>query len=97
MNQLQQAIDDCSKALKLDETCLKALLRRAKWYSELGLLEEAVYDYEKACKLDKSRGKRKISVIRLFVLEKSRFGTTRKWSLQKIRSGYSVISAFSAC
>ena len=56
MNKLQQAISDCSAALKLDEKYLKALLRRAKCHSDLNMLEEAVLDYEKACLLERSRG-----------------------------------------
>lgn len=47
---------DCSSALELDENYLKALLRRAKCYMELSDFEEAVRDYEKAHKMDKSRG-----------------------------------------
>jgi DnaJ family protein C protein 7 len=49
-------VADCSKALELDESYLKALLRRAKCYMELGDFDEAVRDYEKALKMDKSRG-----------------------------------------
>lgn len=56
MNKLQQAISDCSSALKLDEKYLKALLRRAKCFSDLNMLEEAVLDYEKACLIERSRG-----------------------------------------
>lgn len=47
---------DCSGALELDENYLKALLRRAKCYMDLGDFEEAVRDYEKASKMDKNRG-----------------------------------------
>jgi DnaJ family protein C protein 7 len=49
-------VADCSSALELDENYLKALLRRAKCYMELSDFEEAVRDYEKAHKMDKSRG-----------------------------------------
>lgn len=31
LNKLEQAIEDCSKAVKLDETYIKAYLRRAQW------------------------------------------------------------------
>jgi len=41
----------------LDEKYLKALLRRAKCYMELGDFDDAVRDYERALKMDNSRGK----------------------------------------
>lgn len=56
MNKLQEAISDCTAALKLDEKYLKALLRRAKCYSDLNMLEEAVIDYEKVVQIERSRG-----------------------------------------
>lgn len=31
LNKLEQAIEDCTKAVKLDETYIKAYLRRAQW------------------------------------------------------------------
>jgi len=57
LGRLNEAVADCSSALDLDENYLKALLRRAKCYMELGDFEEAVRDYERALKMDNSRGK----------------------------------------
>lgn len=56
LGKLNEAVEDCTAALKLDENYLKALLRRAKCYMDLEQFEEAVQDYEKTQKLDKSRG-----------------------------------------
>lgn len=50
-----EAVADCTSALKLDPKYLKALLRRAKCYMDLGEYEDAVKDYEQAVKMDKSR------------------------------------------
>ena len=47
---------DCTSALELDDNYLKALLRRAKSYMELEDYEEAVRDYERAHRMDKSNG-----------------------------------------
>lgn len=58
MNKLQEAVSDCSAALKLDDKYLKALLRRAKCYTDLNMLEEAVLDYEKVVQLERSRGEK---------------------------------------
>lgn len=55
LNQTKEAADACTKALELDENYVKALLRRAKCYTELGEFEDAVKDYEKLYKIDKSK------------------------------------------
>ncbi|KAF5305683.1 hypothetical protein FQA39_LY09172, partial [Lamprigera yunnana] len=60
LTKLQEAIADCTAALNLDESYLKALLRRAKCYMDTGEYEEAVHDYEKAFKMDKSRDTKKL-------------------------------------
>lgn len=57
LRRLNESVVECSEALKLDENYLKALLRRAASYMELEEFEKAVRDLEKACKLDRSRGK----------------------------------------
>lgn len=49
------AVADCTSALKLDDKYIKALLRRAKCYMDLGEYDDAVKDYEHAVKMDKSR------------------------------------------
>lgn len=55
INKLQQAIDDCNQAIKLDENYLKAYLRRAKCYMDMNMYEEAIRDYETVYKKDKTR------------------------------------------
>lgn len=57
MKKLKESVTECNEALKLDDSYLKAILRRAACYMELQEFEEAVRDYEKACKIDKNRGK----------------------------------------
>jgi DnaJ family protein C protein 7 len=54
MNKYNEAIADCNSAIDLDETYLKAYLRRAKTNMDLENFEEAVRDYEKIVKMDKS-------------------------------------------
>merc|ERR1712122_147879 len=48
-----ESIADCDKALELDPSYTKALLRRAKSYMETEQFEEAVRDYEKVHKGDR--------------------------------------------
>ena len=54
LNKLQESVDDCTKALELDENYTKALLRRAKSLMDLENYEEAVRDYEKAHRMDRT-------------------------------------------
>ncbi|XP_035672566.1 dnaJ homolog subfamily C member 7-like [Branchiostoma floridae] len=54
MNKLMQAIEDCTNAIRLDESYTKAYLRRAKCYTEMEQFEQAVSDYEKVCEQDRT-------------------------------------------
>lgn len=55
LTKTQEAIADCTDALKLDEGYIKALTRRASCYMDVGEYESAVADYERLIKLDRSR------------------------------------------
>lgn len=55
LSRLDQAVEDCTKAIELDEKYVKAYARRAATYKTLEQFEEAVRDYEQICKLDPSR------------------------------------------
>ncbi|CAH1125479.1 unnamed protein product [Ceutorhynchus assimilis] len=69
---LREAIADCTAALKLDDTYLKALLRRAKCYMDTEDFEEAVKDYEKAAKMEKSRENKRLLQEAKLALKKSK-------------------------
>ncbi|XP_059059239.1 dnaJ homolog subfamily C member 7 [Achroia grisella] len=55
LNQTIEAAKACTAALELDENYVKALLRRAKCHTELGNYQDAVKDYERLYKIDKSK------------------------------------------
>merc|ERR1711962_807806 len=55
LDRLEEAIQDCTKAIELDETYLKAYMRRAKCYNDTELYEEAVRDYEQIYKMAKTK------------------------------------------
>ena len=57
MGKIQEALNDCNQAIALDESYIKAYLRRAKCCTDLEKFEDAVRDYEKINKLEKNRGK----------------------------------------
>ncbi|ENN78715.1 dnaJ homolog subfamily C member 7 [Dendroctonus ponderosae] len=72
LTKIKDAILDCSSALRLDDTYLKALLRRAKCYMDIGEFEDAVKDYEKALKMDKSRENKRLLQEAKLALKKSK-------------------------
>lgn len=55
INKLNQAVEDCTTAISLNEDYLKAYLRRAKTYMELDMFEEAVRDYERVLRKEHTR------------------------------------------
>ncbi|XP_046722835.1 dnaJ homolog subfamily C member 7 [Silurus meridionalis] len=55
LKKLEQAIEDCTKAIKLDESYIKAYLRRAQCYMDTEQYEEAVRDYEKVYQTEKTK------------------------------------------
>lgn len=55
LNRHQASVDDCTKAILLDQHYIKAYQRRAKCYMDLEDFDDAVRDYETVCKLDKTR------------------------------------------
>lgn len=56
LGKLKEALGDCDRAIELDETYIKAYLRRAKICMDLEQFEDAVRDYEKVNKMEKNRG-----------------------------------------
>ncbi len=69
LGHLNESVQDCSAALKLDDKYIKPLLRRAKCYLDLEQFDEAVRDYEKAYKLERTSGIPLIHVIIIFYHE----------------------------
>ena len=55
-NELQKAVEDCSNAIKNDENYIKAYLKRAKLLMDMEQFEEAVRDYERIYKKQRTRG-----------------------------------------
>lgn len=72
LNQIEEAAEACTAALELDENYVKALLRRAKCYAELGNHEDAVKDYEKLYKIDKNKEHKQLLHEAKLALKKSK-------------------------
>jgi DnaJ family protein C protein 7 len=72
LGRLEQATEDCTNAIKLDENYIKAYLKRAKCYIDASMYEEAVRDYEKAYKMDKCRENKQLLQDAKLELKKSK-------------------------
>lgn len=65
MENNEEAVSDCSKAIELHSTYTKALLRRAQTYEKMEKLDEALADYQKVLELDPSSWEARQACMRL--------------------------------
>lgn len=72
INKLNQAVDDCTTAISLNENYMKAYLRRAKSYMDLEMYEEAVRDYERIWRKDRTRENKRLLDQAKLELKKSK-------------------------
>lgn len=71
LGKLKEALGDCDRAIELDETYIKAYLRRAKICMDLEQFEDAVRDYEKVNKMEKNREYKRLLHEAKLALKKS--------------------------
>lgn len=71
LGKLKEALGDCDRAIELDETYIKAYLRRAKINMDLEQFEDAVRDYEKVNKMEKNRDYKRLLHEAKLALKKS--------------------------
>ncbi|XP_046888503.1 dnaJ homolog subfamily C member 7-like [Hypomesus transpacificus] len=67
-----QAIEDCTSAIKLDDTYIKAYLRRSQCYMDTEQYEEAVRDYEKVYQTEKTKEHKHLLKTAQLELKKSK-------------------------
>ncbi|XP_012058088.1 PREDICTED: dnaJ homolog subfamily C member 7 [Atta cephalotes] len=96
LGKLNESVAEYTKALNLNENYLKALSKRANIYMELEEYEEAVYDLEKACKMDKTNRetKRLLGKAKLLLRKSKRkdyykiLGIDKNASTEDIKKAY---------
>ncbi|XP_058059184.1 dnaJ homolog subfamily C member 7 isoform X1 [Anopheles bellator] len=95
LGNLRDAISDCSSALTLNEKYMKALLQRAKLYYNMENFEDAVKDYEKALKNDRTMEIRNLLKDAKLQLKKSKrkdyykiLGVNKQASDDEIKKAY---------
>nr|XP_054751701.1 dnaJ homolog subfamily C member 7-like [Lytechinus pictus] len=72
LGRIDEAVEDCNKAIELDENYLKAFMRRAKCFMDLEKYEEAVRDYEKIFNMDRTKENKRLLQDAKLELKKSK-------------------------
>lgn len=95
LKKLEDAIEDCTNAVKLDDTYVKAYLRRAQCYMDTEQFEEAVRDYEKVYQTEKTKEHKQLLKNAQLELKKSKrkdyykiLGVDKNASEDEIKKAY---------
>uniref|UniRef100_UPI00358FE2E2 tetratricopeptide repeat protein 1-like isoform X1 n=2 Tax=Myxine glutinosa TaxID=7769 RepID=UPI00358FE2E2 len=85
MEQTEAAIVDCTKALELNQSYMRARLRRAELQEKANKLDEALADYKEALTLDPNLGHARIAVQSLTERINERNDQMKKEMFDKLR------------
>ncbi|CAG9574231.1 unnamed protein product [Danaus chrysippus] len=95
LEKYKQAIKDCTKAVELDDTYLKAYYRRAQSYEATDKLDECLADYKKILELDPSHKEAHAAIIRLPPLIEERNEKLKTEMLGKLKDlGNMILKPF---
>ncbi|XP_076179884.1 tetratricopeptide repeat domain 1 [Ptiloglossa arizonensis] len=91
----ESAISDCTKAIELNPSYVKALVRRAQLYEETEKLDEALEDFKKVLTYDPSHTEANVALQRLPVLINKRNEKLKEDMLGKLKDlGNMVLKPF---
>ncbi|KAL7093211.1 hypothetical protein ACP275_11G029200 [Erythranthe tilingii] len=95
LGKYEETVKECTKALELNPTYLKALLRRAEAREKLEQYEESIADLTKIVELDPSNDQARRSVIRLKPLADEKREKMKEEMMGKLKEmGNSILGRF---
>ncbi|ONK61642.1 uncharacterized protein A4U43_C08F32080 [Asparagus officinalis] len=95
LGKYEDSIKECTKALELNPTYTKALLRRAEAHEKLDHLEEAIADMKKVTELDPSNDQARRAIRRLEPLAEEKREKMKEEMIGKLKEmGNSVLGRF---
>ncbi|KAL6616188.1 hypothetical protein ACP70R_038458 [Stipagrostis hirtigluma subsp. patula] len=95
LGKYDETIKECTKALELNPSYLKALLRRAEAHQKLEHYDEAIADMKKVLELDPSNEQAKRSLFRLEPLAAEKREKMKEEMIAKLKDlGNSVLGRF---
>ncbi|KAK3041038.1 hypothetical protein RJ639_026835 [Escallonia herrerae] len=95
LGKYEDTIKECTKALELNPTYMKALLRRGEGHQKLEHYEEAIADLKKVLELDPSNNQARRTVIRLEPLAAEKREKMKEEMLGKLKEmGNSILGRF---
>ncbi|KAI4485428.1 PREDICTED: tetratricopeptide repeat protein 1 [Polistes canadensis] len=95
LDEKESAISDCTKAIELNPSYVKAYIRRAQLYEEVDKLDEALEDYKKILTFDSSHSEANYAVRRLPPLINERNEKLKTEMLGKLKDlGNMVLKPF---
>nr|XP_028951423.1 tetratricopeptide repeat protein 1-like isoform X5 [Malus domestica] len=91
----EDAIKECTKALELNPSYMKALLRRAETHEKLEHFEEAIVDMKSVLELDPSNDQAKMAIRRLGPLAEEKREKMKEEMIGKLKEmGNSLLGRF---
>ncbi|KAK0572362.1 hypothetical protein LWI29_030460 [Acer saccharum] len=95
LEKYEDTIRECSKALELNPTYMKALVKRGEAYEKCEKLEEAIVDMKKILELDPSNDQARRAIIRLEPLAAEKREKMKEEMIAKLKDmGNSVLGRF---
>uniref|UniRef100_A0A0C9QND0 TSA: Wollemia nobilis Ref_Wollemi_Transcript_18692_1291 transcribed RNA sequence n=1 Tax=Wollemia nobilis TaxID=56998 RepID=A0A0C9QND0_9CONI len=95
LGKLEETIKESTKALELNSTYMKALIRRAEAHEKLEHFEEAIADLKKVLELDGSNEQARRTIIRLEPLAAEKREKLKEEMIGKLKDlGNSVLGRF---
>nr|XP_011471074.1 PREDICTED: retrovirus-related Pol polyprotein from transposon gypsy [Fragaria vesca subsp. vesca] len=95
LGKYEDAVKECTKALELNHTYLKALIRRAEAHEKLEQFEEAIADLKKILELDPSNVQARKAIRRLEPLAEAKREKMKEEMIGKLKDmGNSLLGRF---